>query len=123
MSKVYKEVKELWVPTHEDYVKAEKHKDPLMYPDLDLFEGKASDVIERIKAYKKYSGSDVEFRINYGGYSDVDLEVYTTRLETDKERDARLDRAKKQRERAKKAKEKREAQDRKLYERLKEKFE
>jgi hypothetical protein len=99
----------------------------LAYIDFDSFYGIGlrelrDNITHAIEQCESNGYSDVTVRL-YSGYESIDCRLKGKRLETDKERNRRLAKAKKEREYRKKRKAEREEKDRKNYERLKKKFE
>ena len=98
--------------------------------DVYDFEGSPEDVIERMQAYAAHHDSlghyDLSIDIcqvgGYGGDTYVEVECRYTRSETDKERDKRLAKAKKEREKAVKDDLIKQQKERAAYERLKTKY-
>ena len=87
---------------------------------FDDFEGKLDDVIARLMDWKEdYPFGSLELTV-YD--SEPEAHIHYTRLETETERDKRLAVAKKSREWSQTHKKNRAEQDRKLYEKLKERF-
>ncbi len=124
MAKLYKDVREEWSPSRQDYLDAEVAGDPLRHLGVGMFEGSCSEIISRIKAYNKYGGGDIFFEVNYYGYDGgAEISSYRYRKETDKERDARLKRARKARDKKLADLEKKTERERETYLKLKEKFE
>ena len=89
---------------------------------MDSFEGKLSDVRDHINWLIDDHGEDawIEIEHGYEGYAEV--YVYFNREETDKERNKRLTKARKEREKNKADKVKQEAAERKEFARLQKKY-
>ena len=84
---------------------------------------KLTDTVGRLQTIlKTYPDAWIEYDY-YGHNGEYDIHIYGTREETQKEREARLDLAKKNREAAKKAKEVQQAKELEILAKLKAKYE
>lgn len=121
MAKRYKIVTKEWHPSHDLYAKAQKAGDYLPYVDIDILEGTTSDIVARLRTLEKYAPGPLTFKVNMGHDYD-EIRMYYERKETDKEREARLARARKLREKKAAVAAKKEEQERALLAKLKDKY-